>query len=244
MRMIPRMAVPPCAMRRLRAGRSQGWQGAILIADMMIRISGAAPTARPLQRAMPDRMGVLVTLRVPARWRCHEPGACTIAADNDAHCAWSAARFRRLLECHASQARRFARVAAPDVGGNAHATLERWDAWSPVIHACGYRCAFVLHDGVEDTGAPADADALFVGGSDPCCASDTLRAIIQDAVARTLWVHVGRITPLHRYRRSDALGWTSCDRTRFSRCPGNHAHGSCRAPSCGNASSPTAPGVC
>jgi len=57
-------------------------------------------------------------------------------------------------------------AVAPDVVGDAAATLERSVPWLPQIRALGYKAAFVSQDGLTPDTTPWDQfDALFIGGS-------------------------------------------------------------------------------
>lgn len=61
-------------------------------------------------------------------------------------------------------------ASAPDVVGDAEATLDRSLPWLPQIRALGYPAAFVAQNGAEEPGRiPWDAfDVLFLGGAPEC----------------------------------------------------------------------------
>ena len=70
------------------------------------------------------------------------------------------------LEGNAADAQSCMFATAPDVVGDAAATLERATPWLPRIRALGYPAAFVAQDGQENLPLPWDMfDVLFIGGS-------------------------------------------------------------------------------
>lgn len=62
-------------------------------------------------------------------------------------------------------------------------------------------------------------DALFVGGTTEYKLSPTAAAIIQWAKGLGLWVHVGRVNSLTRFKRFQLLGADSCDGTSACYAP-------------------------
>jgi hypothetical protein len=84
-----------------------------------------------------------------------------VAADNRAFVGFEEDKFRALLVRVAGMPLLF--VTAPDVVGDAAATDALWREWAPVIAAHGLRAAYVAQDGYRE--APADAGAVFIGGS-------------------------------------------------------------------------------
>lgn len=138
---------------------------------------------------------------------------------------------------------RVAFAAAPDVVGDAAATLRRAEtggmlAW---IRHAGYPAAFVAQNGLERLDVPwGDFDALFLGGSPECLPCGYVRPTVDreqercpachrfltewklGAAARGLaaeakdrgkWVHMGRVNSGKRFRYADAIGCDSADGT-------------------------------
>lgn len=105
-------------------------------------------------------------------------------------------------------------ATAPDVVGDAQATLERSGPWLPKIRALGYRAALVAQDGLEDLVVPWDEfDALFIGGTTEWKLGPAVPGLISEAKARGKWVHCGRVNSRKRWRYMDHLGCDSVDGT-------------------------------
>jgi len=105
-------------------------------------------------------------------------------------------------------------AVAPDVVGDAAATLPRSLPWLPKIRALGYPAAFVAQDGQEHLNVPWDAfDVLFIGGT----TAWKLGAAARLLVARAKWqgkkVHMGRVNSERRFRYAAAIGCDSADGT-------------------------------
>lgn len=105
-------------------------------------------------------------------------------------------------------------ATAPDVVGDAAATLERSVPFLPKIRALGYPAALVAQDGLEDLDVPWDAfDVLFIGGSTEWKLGAAARRLTAEAKHREKWVHMGRVNSLKRYRYAQAIGCDSVDGT-------------------------------
>lgn len=105
-------------------------------------------------------------------------------------------------------------ATAPDVVGDAAATLNRSMPWLPRIRALGYPAAFVAQNGLEDIDVHWDAfDALFVGGDTAWKLGPHARALVAEARARGKWVHMGRVNSERRLRYAAAIGCDSADGT-------------------------------
>jgi hypothetical protein len=118
------------------------------------------------------------------------------------------------LEGMASTADTCLFAVAPDVVGDAAATLERSAPWLPRIRALGYKAAFVAQDGLEDLVVPWDEfDVLFIGGSTEWKLGPHARAIAREAKARGKWLHMGRVNSQRRFAYARAIGCDSCDGT-------------------------------
>jgi len=134
-------------------------------------------------------------------------------------------------------------AVAPDVVGDAAATLKRSLLWLSKIRALGYPAAFVAQNGQETTPVPwQEFDCLFLGGSleclpcgyvfrearkperdEPCPHCNRLltewklgraaRRMAAEAKARSKWVHMGRVNSERRWKYADAIGCDSVDGT-------------------------------
>ncbi|NCL73740.1 hypothetical protein [Rhodococcus sp. YH1] len=173
----------------------------------------ANPVSESARNAMRDDL--LGYIDTPAQGNVRPPGV-TWCADNgcfgrgypgdDAWLAWLAANAYAATDCL------FA--TAPDVVGDATATLARSAPHLPAIRALGYRAALVAQDGLESLEIPWDEfDALFIGGSTEWKLGSAARKIVAEAKRRGKWVHMGRVNSLRRYRYAEAIGCDSVDGT-------------------------------
>ena len=138
---------------------------------------------------------------------CADNGAFSDRFDED--------KWWRFLEANAYAAADCLFAVAPDVVGDAEATLERSLPWLPKIRALGYPVALVAQDGWE--GLPEipwdDFDCLFIGGTTGWKLGPWARRAVADAKAEGKWVHMGRVNSERRWRYADAIGVDSCDGT-------------------------------
>jgi len=105
-------------------------------------------------------------------------------------------------------------ATAPDVVGDAAATLERSAPFLPKIRALGYPAALVAQDGLEDLVVPwDDFDVLFIGGTDAFKLGAAARGLVREAKARGKHVHMGRVNSGKRYKYAHAIGCDSVDGT-------------------------------
>lgn len=105
-------------------------------------------------------------------------------------------------------------AVAPDVVGDAAATLARSLPWLPKIRALGYPAAFVLQDGATDEFVPwGDFDCLFIGGTDEFKLGPIALQYVAEAKARGKWVHMGRVNSERRFEYARAIGCDSADGT-------------------------------
>lgn len=108
-------------------------------------------------------------------------------------------------------------AVAPDVVGDAAATLERSSPFLPQIRALGIPAAFAAQDGVEHTEIPwPDFDVLFIGGTNDFKLGATARACIAEALERGKRVHMGRVNGGRRWRLAQYLGCHSVDGTTLA----------------------------
>lgn len=118
------------------------------------------------------------------------------------------------LEGNAADAQSCMFATAPDVVGDAAATLERATPWLPRIRALGYPAAFVAQDGQENLPLPWDMfDVLFIGGTTAWKLSPATVALAAEAKRRGKRVHCGRVNSYKRFRWAEAIGCDSCDGT-------------------------------
>jgi hypothetical protein len=81
-------------------------------------------------------------------------------------------------------------AVAPDVVGDAEATLARSLPYLPTVRQLGYPVAFVTQDGCRSDLVPWDGfDALFVGGSDAWKLSEASWSLCREARVRGKHVH-------------------------------------------------------
>lgn len=105
-------------------------------------------------------------------------------------------------------------ATAPDVVGDAAATLDRSGPWLPRIRAAGFPAALVAQDGLEDLAVPwGEFDALFVGGSTAWKLGPGARRLVAAARDRGKWVHMGRVNSERRMRYAQHIGCQSADGT-------------------------------
>lgn len=185
----------------------------------MMYLSGAALSNSKLSRAAQrhgGRIGVLMqpnmgnkaaTVEEYPAWAA-DNGCFSKSADFDLgkFLAWLVARQQYAASCL------FA--VAPDVVGDAKATIERSKNILPVLRALGYKAAFVAQDGLESLPIPWDTfDVLFIGGSTEWKLGAAAREIVREAKARGKWVHMGRVNSEKRFRYALSIGCDSADGT-------------------------------
>lgn len=105
-------------------------------------------------------------------------------------------------------------ATAPDVVGDAKATLSRSLPFLPIIRGLGYSSAFVAQDGIEEIQIPwDDFDVLFIGGSTDFKLGKTARDVVLLAKDKGKWVHMGRVNSQKRLEYATAIGCDSADGT-------------------------------
>ena len=161
------------------------------------------------------RDGLLGYIDTPKQGN-RRPAGVTWCADNgrfgkgwpgsDAWLSW--------LQANAHDAHTCAFATAPDVVGDAAATLAESLPWLPRIRALGYPAALVAQDGLEALTVPWDAfDVLFIGGSTEWKLGPHARALTAEAKRWGKRVHMGRVNSERRYRYAAAIGCDSADGT-------------------------------
>lgn len=105
-------------------------------------------------------------------------------------------------------------ATAPDVVGDAAATLERSAPHLPAIRALNYPAALVAQDGLIEATTPwDDFDALFIGGSTEWKLGPHAAALVAAALQRGKYVHMGRVNSHRRWRYAENIGCHSVDGT-------------------------------
>lgn len=105
-------------------------------------------------------------------------------------------------------------ATAPDVVGDAEATLERSLPLLPAIRDMGYKAALVAQDGLESMAVPWDEfDVLFMGGSTAWKLSEAAYRLAYEAEQRGKWTHMGRVNSWRRLKAAAVSGYDSADGT-------------------------------
>lgn len=140
------------------------------------------------------------------------------ACDNDAFTNFDEARWLDWLETMPAAARDLCLfAAAPDVVGDAAATLERSSAYIPAIRAMGYPVAYVAQDGFDPSVVPWDEiDWLFIGGTTAFKRSERGGySAIAEGRRHGKRVHVGRVNGGAFLRNVAAAGAETADGTKL-----------------------------
>lgn len=178
----------------------------------------ANPTGDPVvHQAMAD--GLVGFIDTPHQ-RNKRPAGIVWCADNGCfgQAKTKAKRFREehwwSWLCGAEGVDMCAFATAPDVVGDAEATLARSTPWLSKIRQLGYPAAFVAQDGFDHIPVPWDEfDVLFIGGTDDFKVGPEGHRAIAAGRAHGKWVHCGRVNGGRRYRMAHALGCDSVDGT-------------------------------
>lgn len=188
----------------------------------MYLTGSSGPEVRAYALAHPGELGLLNTPN--SNYQLHDWPAW--AADNGAFRADTYVgdeRWFAWLESKAEHAGRCWFATAPDVVGDAAATLERSLPWLPRIRALGYPAALVAQDGLEELEVPWDAfDVLFIGGTDAYKLGPAAAATAAEAKRRGKGVHVGRVNSHKRLRYAAYIGADTADGTFLAFGPGTN----------------------
>jgi hypothetical protein len=179
---------------------------------MLYLANACSPAIRAAMTTGGLRLGQMCT---PAEGRAPLPGVAW-AADNGCYGnGWPGERrWLRWLEQHAVHAGRCLFATAPDVVGDAEATLDRSIRWLAVIRELGYPAALVAQDGLEDLPVPwTRIDVLFLGASTAWKLGPHATALTAAARRRGIGVHMGRVNSQARYRHAARIGCASVDGT-------------------------------
>ncbi len=129
--------------------------------------------------------------------------------DNDKYLSW--------LHRHNDIAGQCLFATAPDVVGDAAATLVQSTPMLKAVRQIGYRAALVAQDGMEELKIPwEEFDALFIGGTTQWKLGSHAASIVQEAKRRDKWVHMGRVNSLRRLKFARSMGCDSADGTHVA----------------------------
>lgn len=93
-------------------------------------------------------------------------------------------------------------IVAPDVVGDYRATVAQFPRYAKMIRKFGYPVAFVSQDGLTPEETPwDDFDVLFVGGTDNHKLTSEAGILIDCAINKKKWVHIGRVNSTSRVRK-------------------------------------------
>ena len=105
-------------------------------------------------------------------------------------------------------------ATAPDVVGDAVATLEISKEPLQEIRGLGYKSALVAQDGLENLDVPWDTfDCLFIGGTTEWKLSEHAYALTEEAKRRGKWAHMGRVNSFRSIVAATISGFDSVDAT-------------------------------
>ena len=111
-------------------------------------------------------------------------------------------------------------ATAPDVVGDAVATLEISREPLQEIRGLGYKSALVAQDGLENLDVPWDTfDCLFIGGTTDWKLSEPAYALTTEAKRRGKWAHMGRVNSFRRIVAASISSYDSVDGTLLTYGP-------------------------
>jgi hypothetical protein len=176
----------------------------------VIYLSGGHP------RVLPDGVGELFTPMKnnkprEGRWWAADTGCFKTPEkhSDDGYIAW--------LDGLRDDADRCLFATAPDVLGNAEATLALSAPMLERIRETGYKAALIAQDGMERCEIPWNAfDCLFMGGTTGWKLSEPAFGLMAEARQRGKWVHVGRVNSYRRLVRMRQVGAHSVDGTHLA----------------------------
>jgi hypothetical protein len=134
---------------------------------------------------------------------------------DEKYLAWLAERTWAAARCS------FA--VAPDVVGDADATLERSAPMLARIRAHGLPVALAAQNGLERLTVPWDGfDVLFIGGDTAWKLGPDARRLAASARRRGKAVHMGRVNSHRRLQYAATIGCDSADGTYLAFAPGHN----------------------
>lgn len=138
----------------------------------------------------------------------------TFAIDNGAYSGLDRNAFFRCLKKHEPHKENCLFVAVPDIVGNHRRTddLYYFMTQDERMHPWNEQWCYVAQDGIEDSRIDWYAiKRLFIGGTDKFKDSSAAHDVVKCAKAMGIFVHVGRINSVKRFRQYDELGADTCD---------------------------------
>jgi hypothetical protein len=162
-------------------------------------------------RVLPEGLGEMLTPmkgNLPRSVWAADTGCFTQAAkyEDESYVRWLAGLSPSLHRCL------FA--TAPDVVGDANATLVRALPMLDRIRDVGYRVALVGQDGMTPPMVPwNDINALFIGGTTAWKLGEGARELTRVAKQKDKWVHMGRVNSERRVMYAKSIGCDSVDGT-------------------------------
>lgn len=166
----------------------------------------------------PGKVAVLISpsygTRVPVDyWMpfCLDNGAYKAWRDKK---PWDKAAWIKMLRWVRMTGQKPLWVAVPDVVADRQATIDNWHLYVPEIERLGWAKAFCVQDGMNPDDVPADAEVIFVGGTDgwkfpnlPMWTENFPR------------VHCARVNSPAMFEACEKLGCESVDGTGWFREP-------------------------
>lgn len=140
--------------------------------------------------------------------------------DNDAFTCWRDKKpwdveaWRSMLSMVGMKVQTPLWAAVPDVVANREATIANWPIYSGEIKKRGWNAAFCVQDGMTPEDVPADADVIFVGGSDKW--KFPKLSMWTSSFKR---VHCARVNSVKMIEACEQLGCESVDGTGWFRDP-------------------------
>lgn len=172
----------------------------------------ANPSTQKVRDAM--QAGVIDCIDTPRQGNRAVEGVAWCADNGCFTDAWDEATWWAWLQANAYRAASCTFATAPDVVGDAAATLRASEPWLARIRSLGYPVALVLQDGAEDLDLPWDAfDVAFIGGTTEWKLGAHVRALVAEAKTHGKRVHMGRVNSEKRLRYAQAIGCDSADGT-------------------------------
>jgi hypothetical protein len=136
------------------------------------------------------------------------------AADNGCYGNGYPGNFKYLSWLRARDPRTCDFAVAPDVVGDAGATLARATPLLPRIRTLGYPVAYVAQDGQQAHMPDWDTfDVLFLGGTTDWKLGIAARSLTAYAITAGKPVHMGRVNSYRRIAYAASIGCTSVDGT-------------------------------
>lgn len=145
--------------------------------------------------------------------------------DNDAYTCWrdkkpwSVEAWRQMLDWIGLTRLQPLWAAVPDVVANRNETLENWPRYRDEIKERGWDAAFCVQDGMVPDDVPADADVVFVGGSDGWKFPN-----LSQWTENFPRVHCARVASRKMIEACENLGCESIDSTAWFRGPDRPDH--------------------